>query len=542
MKKGTQKAGAKYKSKKMVNGKWIYEYDEPKNPPVKKQTKLVLKKPKLTIKTAAAQQKKKAKNNENKENIGTINKIKSTFNRLTLKTEVNFYLKGKRLTGKIIGSNGTKSKGPTHFDIEYIDEKGNKKLAPNIPRETIQRTKESWYKKKIEDKQLKGQNKQAVDAKLNENYQFIKEQAHNMVMSNWDLFSKMISTYYQKRLGKGFNASYFGFEAEDLKQDMYIVLHDSASSFLKTKDRNKEEFVNYAKSFMKSNLAAKLVLGTGDGGHLKVSGKDQLYLLFFKKVLDEYKKRTGGYPADDKLVDILENERKKLSDEKGNKTVKQYVWNIEKVRNKKNLYKQMSSLDKVISDDQNNTTVLDLLQDDGVSKYKTDPWEQAKVKWIQKSIKEAIDRQFQNDIDKEIIKRTYGLFVEENSPQEIRNYAGGQSVGEMIKDLNIIEAQKGSLKRWNKDLINERTSELIVRLRKDPDFLKQTEGMTKSKEEEKEWSDARVILNWIINYSIVAETLDSIIYSPEYIQLDTQEEVEKKLAFIDRRKPPKNLS
>src|SRR4030042_1466807 len=447
-------------------------------------------------------------------------KIKSTFGRLSRGTKVIFPVKGKKLEGNILSSNGTPSKPPTHFTIQYRN-RGKLLIRKDVPRKDLERKELSWSEKKELGKKMKKERMQQENTAilLNDPDKQIQERAKDLVMSHWDLFSKMVGNYYKKRVRGGWDADRYGFSSDDLKQEAYIVVQRAATSYLKdpTKEKKGLNFVNYVKSFLKSNLAAALMVGSGSGGHLKASAKDQLYLIFFKKVVNDYRAtHNDKRPPDDELLVLLENERHALPDEKGNKTVKDYEWTLEKIRNKKSMTKTMTSLDRAIdAGHSDSTTLLEILNEEELERiggrYRMDPWIETQKALVKDGVEKAMKRVFKSKVDQEILIRSYGLFINEKSPQEVRQYAEGQTSSEIANYLNKMKYTK---KIWTAQSIDEKLFALLGRFRDNQDFVKQLGDFAKSIQEldgEREWSDEELIVYWISIYQIIEKCVEEVV-------------------------------
>jgi len=521
MKKGTKKAAVKYIKREFKNGKWVYSYAEKPKQPTKK---LVLRKEDyygkgkhkyLKFKTEADK-----KDYLEKEKKGTTEgkgkKIKSTPGRMTIGTQITIKYGPNTISGKIIASDGTTSKSPTTFDIEYTEQgSGLKKIEKNVPRELLTRAKKAWSQKKAENlEEKKMQNREILASDMGRE---VVEKAKELVMSNWDMFSNMAGKYYKKRTKGGWNASQFGFDEEDLKQECYIIVHNAAISFLKNQPKGKKSsFENYVKSFLKANLAAKLAASSGAGGHLKTSGKDQLYLWFFKDTLDEHKQKTGRMPSSPEMLEILEEKRKALPDKKGTKTVKDYKWSLEKIKNKKRQSAKMVDLERSIEVAGGGTeTLLSILNEEELETfghYKVNPYIEVEKAIVKQEVEKGIKKLFRNDADQQILIRSYGLFVDENSPAEVRQYALGQTAGEIANYLNQIEIKKNTRKRWNATMVQERELELLKGLKNDKEFQAKLGDFVKSgSSKQDEWPDAALIMWYFTCYKIVQEALDEFL-------------------------------
>lgn len=501
----------KYKSKKKVGNKWIYFYHEDKNKkPIKPRIDNYYSKGRH--KYFNSEKEKKAFLKEDSKELAFKKEIKKTSGRLTKNTKVTFKIGKKDVVGRIVSSNGTKSKSPTHFNVEV-----DGKIKKDIPRVSLSRSEKAWSEEGYGTKHTEEKKKKQAEKKPTISEEKIQSQARNLVMKDWKLFSKMVGRYYDRRVKGGWDASKFGFDEADLKQEAYIVLQKSAESYLKNPKAMKDiSFKNYAKSFMKSNLASKLAAGSGAGGHLKASAKDQLYLMFFQNTVDEYKKgHNNRMPPDDKLVSILNDAKDKLKHEKGNKTIKDYGWTLEKVQNKKRMSKKMVALDRAVKKgDPDSGVLLDILNDDDIDNfgkyYKIDPIEETNKIWIQNSVVDAIKRKLPSDKDRHILIRTYGLFVKPSSSQAMRNLAGGQSNQEIADALNKMERNTRSLRRWTGNKVDDRLKEILKKLRSDETFKKQVEAFVKS-EAVPEWGDSITISYWMLMYKIASDSIDNFL-------------------------------
>jgi len=444
-------------------------------------------------------------------------KIKSTSGRISQGTKVQFVIRGKKKEGKIVGSDGTSSKSPTKFDIQH-KEKGKVIIKKDVPREQVKRLTISWSQKKEEKKKLTIRQRQQENVALlmKDADKKIQQKSHDLVMANWDMFSKMVGKYYTKRSLGGFDASKFGFDEDDLRQEVYLVVQRAATSFLTNPPKDKRAtFISYVRSFLKANMAAALMAGSGSGGHMKASQKDQLYIWFFKDTLDEYKKKHKRLPSDVEMLDMLEKKRKGLPNEKGNKTIRDYKWTIDKIRNKKKQTKIMTSLDKNIqSSEGDSTTLLSILNEEELEKipgrYKLDPWQEVKKVVVRDGVREALKRVLKSPVDREIIIRSYGLFIDENSPQKMRIYAQGQTSSEIARFLNGWEEKRGSKKRWSSNMIDNKIEKILRTLREDPTLKRNLGDFVKSEQKE-EWSDVDLVMEWIAAYGAISEAIDNII-------------------------------
>jgi len=534
VKRGTTKATHKYKSKKLVAGKWVYEYHE------KKPRQKPSEKPKVRdyygpgrhkyFQTVA--EKKQFEEMQAKGMTGRGGKIKSTSGRLTIGTKVIVPIGGSQYEGKIVSSDGTESKSPTKFVVEYENPRTRKRIRVTLPRIQVKRSGKSWSEKRQErgvraetklvvrektlaaSKEMKEDSRRILTQDVDD---AIKVQAKELVEANWGLFEKMVGRYYQHRVRGGWNASNFGFDEEDLKQEAFLVIYNSAVSYLTNETRSKVSFVNYTKSFLKANLASKLAAGSGAGGHLKASVKDQMYLWFFKDTLDEERaKRGGAIPSDVEMIEALETKRQSLPDEKGNRTIKAYKWTLEKVRNKKSMTKKMAALDKtIVTGEGTADTLMNILNDEEIETFghiRMDPWREAQKVIVRDGVIDAVKRKVKSMVDRTILIRMYGLFVDEDSPQEVRNYAQGQDAREIAKILNRYEKKRDSLRRWNPSMVEKRATELLRRLKNDKDFKKQMVDFVKAKDDPalREWSDAANIMYWIACYQCVSQAVDEI--------------------------------
>ncbi len=563
--KGSSVAGSKYKSKKKIKGKWYYTYDEPKKKlvvkkPIKKKSiakkelvvkkpvtkKLVIEKkpvvkkttPKLTVKKKPVITKKKVKiedfYQEGKHKYFETRKQKKKFlekqklgmaggkgqkiftaERIKIGTSVSFNFGGESYTGKVIATNGTTTQAPTQLDIEFIS---NSKtyIKKGVPRENVKRkAKSSWTKKQLTQKKKADQTEievRAMNTRLIS--EGIKDQAQQLVRANWDMFEKIAGKYYNTRLKGGWDARKFGFEQEDLKMEAAVVVMKAAQSFLINKPKDKRAtFKTYVLSFLKADLAAALAVGSGAGGHLKASAKNQMYLWFFKDTLDEYKEaHDKAIPSDAEILETLESKRKSLANIKGNKTFIAYPWTLEKVRNAKSQSKKMESLQKIIADPKSNTatTMQSILNDEEIETfghYRIDPWVEAQKAVVKSGVKQSLNRVFKNPIDREILTRRFGLFIDEDSPASLRRYAQGWAPGEVANFLTQYEKRKGSQKKWSAGDVNRREIKLLIKLGEDEKFKREMEDFVKSGKQEKEWSDVGLLIYWISIYKIIEQTM-----------------------------------
>jgi hypothetical protein len=570
MKKGQNKSQHKYKSKKFVNGKWVYFYgndklsftkDDGKPKAINGKPKVQLKDPKIKIIDYYGKGRHKYfKNTEDKKDFlskqklgftgGKGKKIKSTMGRIKIGTNVEISVGGHKYKGKVIDNNGTKSRSPTRFDVEYYDSKNKKTfIKKNIPREDISRISKSYQQKKEEKKTKKDIKKDIFREEGNElierNIEIdpqTQAKAKELVGSNWEMFSKIASKYWRTRLDSGWDASKFGFDYEDMKQEVFLTIYRAALSYVSNPRKDgRATFKSYVYGFLKANMAATLAVNSGAGGHLKASAKDQIYLWFFKTTKDQFKDaHSGKEPSDIEMMDLLNKRRKELEDIKGNKTIKQYDWTIEKVRNKNSMSKRMESLDKIINlGDVRSDTLLSVLNDDELEiagHYKSDPWKQAQKVIVREEVRKAIRKKFDNRVDRAILIRSYGLFVNEDSPIKERIYAQGSTTGEISLLLNRIENKKGTKIRWTPDRVDNRLAELLNKLREDPDFKKRMESFIKSKlDGENEWPAAGLILYWIAIHDIVDKTINEVLQN-EIIHETAEEMKTRKAAFIIDKK------
>lgn len=545
--KGSTKAGAKYIRRKKVKGKWQYTYTEP---PKKKRIKklsikkpIVKKKPKLTIIKKKVKPKIKdfyregihkyfdtgAKKKEflRKQKLGMAGgkgqKI-STAERIKIGTAVAFDFGGEKQTGRVIATDGTKSRAPEHFDIQFISN-GKTYIKKGVPKEAVGRKGKSWAqqqkekaKKKITDMQLEARvmETRAVS-------EDVKMQAQELVRANWDIFEKVAGKYYNTRIKGGWDARKFGFEQEDLKMEAAIVVMKAAQSYLVNKPKDKRAtFKTYVLSFLKADLAAALAVGSGAGGHLKASAKNQMYLWFFKDTLDEYKSaHKDAIPSDTEMLNFLEKKRKGLENIKGNRTFISYPWTIEKVRNAKKQSKKMESLQRLIENPKAGTaaTMQSILNDEEVETfghYRIDPWVETQKVVVKDGVGQALNRVFKDRMDREILKRRFGLFIDENSPASLRRYAQGWNSGEVADYLTKAERRKGSKKTWTPGDVNKREIQLLTKLGEDVQFQKEMKDFVKSENKaDKEWPDAGLLVYWISLYKVIEQTISD--YFPNFL-------------------------
>jgi len=596
MEKGTTKAGHRYLSKKLVNGKWIYNYGKP-SPKRKPKVKIAIRttgkpkkgKPKVKDYYGPGAHKyfktevdlKDFREREKRgETGGRGQKIKSTAGRVKKGTLVFFTAGGERVLGKVVASDGTASRSPTKFDIEYTAGINRRLVVRSVPREDVARSRKSWSEQKeIERKEMLSvkKTKKILGMKAEDKAMAardvdgaVRKQAKELVEANWDLFSRIVGKYWQRRVNAGWDASKMGFDQEDLKQEAFIVVYGGAMSYLTNPAKDERAtFRTYVTSFLKANLAARLAVSSGAGGHLKASAKDQLYLWFFKDTVDEMRgEKNGAIPSDVELLDRLNQKRKALPQSKGNLTIKAYEWTLDKVRNKKKMTKRMESLDRnIILSGGTADTLLSILNDEELEvtgHYKVDPWMETQKQIVKEGVRDAIKRKFKSLVDRSILVRSYGLFVDEDSPKEVRKYSLGQTPSEIAKHVNKWEARRGSRKRWTSNDIEERETKLLRFLRKDKEFIKKMQGFVKAMPTGMdEWPDAGMIMYWIATYLSVSEALDMFMttepqigFTPldeaaadhddverakmlafEVSGVSEENESQKELAFLGRNKP-----
>lgn len=503
MKKFGKKLNPKYRKREWKDGEWHYTYLEDN---------------KVRIDNFFAPGRHKYfKNEKEKEEFlkrkegGVVGKfgygrIKST-DRMKIGTGVFFFKDGEKIQGRILATNGTTSKSPTHFNIIYKNNEGKSVVEEGVQREKVYRRKKSWSQVKVDEK-LKTEGRALKNRDVNKQ---VLDQARNLVMSNWEMFADITSKYYRRRVRGGWDASKFGFEEDDLKQEVFFVIHNAALSYLTNNQKdNRSDFVNYVRSFLKSNLALKLAAGCGGGGHLHASAKDQLYLWFFKDTLSDLKATTGRIPGDMNLVKILNKKRKALPDVKGNRTIRDYKWTLEKIKNKKAQSRKMSDLEKTIEVGGGDAdTLLSILNSEEIETfghYKIDPVFEVEKKIMREELEKAINKVLTTNADKQILIRSYGLFLDENSPAEMRAYATGQTPGEIAKELNKQEAFKMSKMRWTPQMIEEREGNILKFLRRNKEFKRAMGDFIKS--EQQEWPEAALVVFWVTMYRIIDEALD----------------------------------
>jgi hypothetical protein len=512
MKKGEIKSGSKYKRRWMEGGKYHYDYGEEKKP-----KKLVVKIDAEKPKYFKTEEDKKEYLEREKQGLttGYGKKIKSTFGRIKSGTLVSFSLPGaskKKFFGKVIGSDGTSSRGPEHFDIEYTVN-GLKTVASNVPKDKVERSDKSWFQSSLERKKSGETKTEDRAIKHKDSDERVMKIAKDLVMKDWGKFSKIAGAYYKSRMRKGWNAANYGYEEKDLINDTFLVVYNSALSYLKNKKNKEIPFEQYVNSFLKSNLAAKLAVGSGGGGHLSASGKDQLYLWFFKDTIEEVRGEKGSEPSDVELLEILEKKRKSLPDEEGHKTIRDYEWTLEKIKNKRAQSRGITSLDIQLGKEEDSDTLLSILDSESlqsVGHYKTDPWVELEKKLVKDAVRDGM-KKILSPTDREIMIRTYGLFVDENSPEEVRRYALGEPAPDIAKYLNKVEAEKGSLKRWTATTILERRATIIDKLKNSPEFKREVQPFFKSENNSnKEWTPLQWIAYWVTLYEIVERSLSDI--------------------------------
>ena len=582
MKAGTSKPGSKYISKKKIKGQWVYKYDEPKKKlvvkkPIKKKfvvkkelivkkpvtKKLVIEKkpvvkkttPKLTSKKKFVITKKKVKiedfYQEGKHRYFKTQKQKKEFlkeqklgmaggrgqkiltaERIKIGTSVTFKFGGESYNGKVIATDGTVQRSPTQFDIEFIS---NSKtyIKKGVPRENIKRKAKSRHQvvKKEKTDQMESEVRAMNTRAISEG---VKEQAQQLVRTNWDIFEKVAGKYYNTRIKGGWDARKFGFEEEDLKMEAAVVVMKAAQSFLINKPKDKRAtFKTYVLSFLKADLAAALAVGSGAGGHLKASVKNQMYLWFFKDTLDDYKsKHDNAIPSDAEILESLEAKRKSLSNVKGNRTFIAYPWTLEKVRNAKSQSKKMESLQKIIADPTGSTatTMQSILNDEEIETfghYRADPWVEAQKAVVKSGVEESLNRVFKNTADREILKRRFGLFIDEDSPASLRRYAQGWAPGEVANFLTQKEKRKGSQKKWTAGDVNRREIKLLKKLGEDEKFTREMKDFVKSGNQDKEWSDAGLLIYWISIYKVIEQSMIQFMSLVDSYELDSKAETEK---------------
>jgi len=562
MKVGFTKPGHKYISKKKVKGEWQYNYGKKGKPKKKVSVKkkvekkvIIKKKPKIEN-YYGEDRHRYFKNEEAKEDFlkrqkigiagGKGQKIVTT-QRIKVGSFVKVNIKGENYSGKVVGTDGTKSRAPEHFDVEYTD-KGRTYIKKGISKDLVERKKKSWLqqqKEKKADKKLELQaESRAMGIRIIPDN--IKDEAQKLVRANWDKFEKMAGYYYNRRVKGGWDASKFGFTQEDLKMEAAVIVMKAAQSYLTNKPKDRRStFESYVRSFLKSDMALVLAAGSGAGGHLKASVVNQMYLWFYKATLDEYQeKHKGKYPSDNEMIELLEKKRKKLPNEKGKKTLIDYKWTPEKVRNAKKQTKKMISVDRVIESSKGDTaTILSLLNEEEIETfghYRLDPWQETAKVSVRDGVKDLIKRVFKDVLDRQILIRKFGLFIDEESPASIRRYAQGWTSGEVADYLTKAEKRRGSTKIWKATDVDRREMELIEKLGKDKRVERELKDFVKSENRRnKEWSDASNITYWITIYKIIKELINN--FFPYYLPkeeidvIDVGGEVKEYIAGIKKR-------
>jgi len=548
--KGAIKPGHKYISKKRVKGEWIYKYPEDKKLVIKKPKRLaekkvtkkvIIKKPKIKDYYGEDKHKYFKTGKEKKEFLkkqklgfagGKGQKI-VTSQRIKVGTNVTFGFGGEKYTGQVIATDGTITESPKHFDIQFISE-GKTYIKKGVPKEQVVRKEKSWAQQQKEKarkktKETRSESRAMATRVISDN---IKIQAQELVRANWDIFEKVTGKYYDTRVKGGWDARKFGFEQDDLKMEAALIVMKAAQSFLTNKPEDKRAtFKSYVLSFLKADLASALAVGSGAGGHLKASPKNQMYLWFFKDTLDEYKeKHKGAIPSDVEMLEFLENKRKKLENIKGNRTFIGYTWTVEKVRNAKKQSKKMESLQRLIENPKSGTaaTMLSILNDEEVETfghYRIDPWVEVQKIVVKDGVKDSISRVFKNKLDREILKRKFGLFIDENSPPSLRRYAQGWTSGEVADYLTKAERRKGSKKSWLAADVNKREAQLLDKLKKDERFEREMKDFVKSESKlDREWGDASLIIYWMTIYKIVELVISE--FFPFFLKETKAEELE----------------
>jgi len=554
MKVGFTKPGHKYISKKKVKGEWQYKYKEGKKVVVKKEKPkkvgvkkkeekkvIIKKKPKIENYYGEDQHRyfkdeKAKKDFLKKQKIGIAGgkgqKIVSV-QRIKVGSFVKVNIRGESYSGKVIGTDGTKSKAPEHFDVEYAD-KGRTYIEKGIPKDLVERKKKSWLQQQKEKKADKKEELQAESRSMGVRVisDNIKIESQKLVRANWDKFEKMAGYYYNRRVKGGWDASKFGFTQDDLKMETAVIVMKAAQSYLTNKPKDRRTtFESYVRSFLKSDMALVLAAGSGAGGHLKASQKNQTYLWFYKATLDEYQeKHKGKYPSDNEMIKLLKKKRKKLPSEKGKKTLIDYKWTPEKVRNAKRQTKKMISVDRVIESSKGDTaTILSLLNEEEIETfghYRLDPWQEAAKVVVRDGVKDSIKRVFKDALDRQILIRKFGLFIDEESPASIRRYAQGWTSGEVADYLTKAEKRRGSIKIWKAADVDKRETELIEKLGKDKRVERELKDFVKSEtKRNKEWSDASNITYWITIYKIAEELINN--FFPYYPPREEKEIIDE---------------
>ena len=548
MKVGFIKPSHKYISKKKVKGEWQYNYGK-KGKPKKKvgvkkkvEKKVAIKKKPIIKDYYGKDRSKYFKTEKEKKEFLKKQKIGIaggkgqkivTAQRIKVGTYVKVNIRGENYSGKVIGTDGTWSRHPEHFDVEYTD-KGRIYIEKGIPRDSIMRKEKSWFqkqeKKRIDKKKELQAESRAMGVRVISDD--IKNEAQKLVRANWDRFEKMAGYYYNRRVKGGWDASKYGFTQEDLKMETAVIVMKAAQSYLTNKPKDKRAtFESYVRSFLKADMAGVLAAGSGAGGHLKASQKNQMYLWFYKDTLDEYQeKHKGKYPSDNEMVELLEKKRKKLPNEKGKRTFIEYRWTPEKVRNAKRQTKKMISIDSAIESSKGDTaTILSILNEEEIETfghYRLDPWQEAAKVIVREGVKDSIKRVFKDALDRQILIRKFGLFIDEESPASVRRYAQGWTSGEVADYLTKAERRKGSTKIWRAADVDKREIQLIEKLAKDKRVERELKDFVKSEDRRnKEWSDASNITYWITIYKIAEELINN--FFPYYPPREEKEIIDE---------------
>jgi len=552
MKAGFTKPGHKYISKKKVKGEWQYKYKEGKKVVVKKEKPKKVGVKKKVEKKVVVEKKSRIENYYGKDQHryfkdekakkdflkrqkagkagGKGQKIVSV-QRIKVGSFVKVNIRGENYSGRVIGTDGTKSRAPEHFDVEYTD-KGKIYIKKGVPKDLVIRKRKSWLQQQKEKKADKKLELQAESRAMNIRVipDNIKVEAQKLVEANWDKFEKMAGFYYNRRVKGGWDASKFGFTQEDLKMETAVIVMKAAKSYLTNKPKDRRStFASYVRSFLKADMASALAAGSGAGGHLKASQKNQMYLWFYKDALDEYQeKRKGKYPSDSEMVEILEKKRKKLSNEKGKRTFIEYKWTPEKVRNAKRQTKKMVSLDRVIETSKGDAaTIYSIMNEEDIETfghYRLDPWQETAKVAVREGVEDSIKRVFKDSLDRQILIRKFGLFIDEESPASIRRYAQGWTSGEVADYLTKAEKRRGSTKLWRASDVDKREMKLLEKLGKDKRVERELKDFVKSEvKRNKEWSDASNIMYWITVYKIIEELMNN--FFPYYLPVEEEGDV-----------------
>ncbi|KKM63853.1 hypothetical protein LCGC14_1507330 [marine sediment metagenome] len=484
MKAGMEKPGHKYKSRKKIKGKWIYDYGDGK--------KMVMKEPKRKEREVKLTVHKK------KVDVKAVGLALKREKPVKKGTAVS-----KKEKPKVIGfyPDGRNKYFKTEADKKLFLKRQKEKSLIAATEEHLQKVLLKQPEKKPEVGTLKERLKEEK----------IKEQANGLVMAHWDQFQDIVGGYYKSRARGGWDASQYGYDVEDLKADVFIALHGAAKSYLSRSEKVKVKatFKSYVLGFLHSHMVGKLAEGTGMGGHLKASYKDLFYLTFYKQTLSDYRDaHDGRTPSNLGMLKLLEERREDLPATKGNMTVKNYKWTLEKVENKKALAREITHLDRVIDVGHGKKAILGDLIDERLlnipGHYKVDPWQETAKAVVMQGVRDSIKRVFPKNIDREILIRKYGLFVDENDPPEVREYAPGWDETDIANWINEGPA-KGKRKKWTSAMVGEKVPRLLAKLEKDKRFKRELAGFVKSEGKSAEWSDTAVVIRWISLWYIVKE-------------------------------------